>query len=60
MGIVPAVVSSFSALVPSSRQAQMEQGRGAGSGFARDFGPIAFDSAAASISLALGPSPRND
>jgi hypothetical protein len=38
----------------------MKPGRGAGSGFARDFAPIAFDSVAASISLALGPSLRND
>jgi hypothetical protein len=57
---VSAVVSSFSAFVPSLRQAQMKPGRGAGSEFARDFAPIAFDSVAASISLALGPSLRND
>jgi hypothetical protein len=38
----------------------MNPGRGAGSGFARDFAAIAFDSAAVSISLALGPPPRID
>jgi len=38
----------------------MKPGRRAGSGFARDFVTIAFDSVAVSISLALGPSLRND
>lgn len=38
----------------------MKLGRGEGSGFAHDFAPIAFDSVAVSISLALGPSLRND
>jgi hypothetical protein len=38
----------------------MKTGLGAGWGLARDFAPIAFDSAAVSISLAFGLSPRID
>jgi hypothetical protein len=38
----------------------MKPGRGVGPGFARDFAPIAFDPVAVSISLAPGPSLRND
>jgi hypothetical protein len=59
-GIVPTVVSSFSAVVPSVRQSQMKPGRGEGAGFSRHFPPIAFDPLVASISLALGPSRRID